>query len=182
MFQDSSDPIKLATDCVHRDKKMFAKGLCSVCYHAQRKAEKRAQTLINSNDQTIETRVSELTLEWDKDPQLKSEFGKIMWGWIRGGESSPIWKDVGGGKKVRDYQLELRRDEMAQKKADKAATVLGRAYVVEKVEEVKPQPLPISGSVDMSGWGSEVEEAESAELEEEILESQENEVEEDGEK
>lgn len=178
MFPD--DSIKLATDCVHRDKKMFAKGLCSVCYHAQRKAEKHAQTLINSNDKTIETRVVELTLEWDKDPALKSEFGKIMWGWIRGGESSPIWKDV-DGKKVRDYQLELRRDEMAQKKADKAATVLGRAYVVEKVEEVKPQPLPIGGSVDMSGWG-QAEEAESAELEEEILESQEDEDTKNGEK
>lgn len=178
MFPDSPDPIKLATDCVHRDKKMFAKGLCSVCYHAQRKAEKHAQTLINSNDQTIETRVAEFKLEWDKDPALKNRFGNIMWLWLEGADQGPIWKDV-DGKKVRDYQLELRRDEMAQKKADKAATVLGRAYVVEKVEEVKPQPLPIGGSVDMSGWG-QAEEAESVELEEEILESQEDEEKENG--
>lgn len=103
-------------------------------------------------------------LEMDKDPELKKEFLKIMWGWLRAPQEVPeCWVgDARDGK--RDWASEARLGETAQKKADKAATVLGRAYVTEKVDEIKPQPLPIGGAVDTSGWfeaGAETEDDET---------------------
>lgn len=144
--------IKNAATC-HPDKPAVAKGLCRACYRAADRAKKRADALEHSK-KSDESNAATLSLEWDKDPALKAEMGAIMWKWMREAEVEAIYvtKD---GRKERDYQTELRLGELRQKRAEKAASILAKAYVTEKIEEIKPRPLPIGDAVDMSGWGSD---------------------------
>jgi len=143
-----------ATDCEHPDRSHYANGKCRPCYRAGRKAEQLAKELerTKSGEASEEKAAAKLKLTWDQDPELKEKFGRIMWGWLEGAEVEEIWVEKDGERR-RDFQTEARLAEINQRKADKAATVLAKGYVTEKVEEVKPQPLPIGASVDMSGWG-----------------------------
>lgn len=92
----------------------------------------------------------------EKDPEAKRVFFNLMWKWLEASEIEPIYV-VKDGRRQRDYSTEAKLADIAQRKADKAATVLGRAYVTEKKEEIKPVPLPLSSEFDSSGWEDEPE-------------------------
>lgn len=155
---DETNTPKLATKCEHALRPEKARGKCQSCYRKEFRAEKLADDLKKRRGEASLEKGADLAKqEWDKDPGLKTEFGQIMWEWLRGAKVEPIYVEE-NGKKIRDYATETRWREMAMRAADKAATVLGKAYVTEKVEEVKPQPLPIGESVDTSGWEGVAEE------------------------
>ncbi len=153
--------LPLATECAHRDQPARARGLCGPCYRAANLAERIAKT---RNEAGAERVAVEVAAEWDRDPVLKAEFGRIMWEWVRAAKQEPIYI-VREGRRERDHALELRTSESARAKAEKAATILGRAYVTEKVEEVKPRPLPLAGEMDTSGWQSAEDENDGESME-----------------
>lgn len=134
----------------HPDRPERARGLCGPCYYADLKAKKAAEALARApvnSPKTQDAAVADL----EKDPEAKKRFYKMMWEWLEATEVPAIYK-LEGGRRTRDYATEAKLAEVAQRKADKAATVLGRAYVVEKREEVKPTPLPLGKEIDDSGW------------------------------
>jgi hypothetical protein len=98
------------------------------------KALERAKTKEVENDGVPPVR------DLEKDPETKRRFLEIMWEWLEAPQRVEAMKCGSEGK--RDYATEARLQEIAQRKADKAATVLGRAYVVEKRERFRRARSP----------------------------------------
>lgn len=102
--------------------------------------ERSKSTVDGRHQEAVATKV----LDYEKDPSVKSRFLEIMWEWLEAPENLT--------------ETERRNPkivEATRSKAEKAATVLGRAYVVEKREEIKPVPLPLGSEIDASGWEEE---------------------------
>lgn len=113
--------------------------------------ERSKSTVDGRHQEAVATKV----LDYEKDPSVKSRFLEIMWEWLEAPENLT--------------ETERRNPkivEATRSKAEKAATVLGRAYVVEKREEIKPVPLPLGGEIDASGWEEEERADENVEPEE----------------
>lgn len=138
----------------HPDLSEKAKGLCAKCYRADLKAKADARALERGPAKSDEKNAEIVLRDLEKDPEVKKRFFELMWSWLDNADIAPIYK-MEGDRKVRDYATEAKLGEIAQRRADKAATVLGRAYVVEKREEVKPVPLPLGSEIDASGWGDD---------------------------
>jgi len=144
------EPVKKAL--CHPSRPEKAKGMCSPCYRADLKAKAEAAALERSKATEGDKNETAILRDLEKDPEAKKRFYEIMWAWLDAAANVPeCWKTE-NGKRVRDYATEAKLSEIAQRKGDKAATVLGRAYVVEKREEIKPEPLPLGPEIDASGW------------------------------
>lgn len=136
----------------HPSRPEKAKGMCQACYRADLKAKTLAKELEGTKATNDDKNENAVVRDLEKDPAVKARFLQIMWEWLEAPQNVPECWDVKDGKKVRDWETQARLQEVAQRKADKAATVLGRAYVVEKREEVKPVALPLGKEIDDSGW------------------------------
>jgi hypothetical protein len=116
------------------------------------KSKSAAAALERAKPSESDKNETEIVVDLEKDPAAKKKFYAIMWAWLDAAANVPeCWKTE-NGKRVRDHATEAKLSEIAQRKGDKAATVLGRAYVVEKREEIKPVPLPLGAEIDATGW------------------------------
>lgn len=146
---------RLATLCPHTDKPEKAKGRCASCYRSYTKAQKAAAAY-----ETGEVRVDDndnVDLRWQpsipkglnlEDDEIgRKYFEQIMWGWILEGEQV---RERPTGMDIKDW---VRLKEVTASKAMKAATVLGRKFIVEKKEILAPQAIPVAGAEEaVSGW------------------------------
>lgn len=140
----------MALICEHKDKPEHAKGLCRPCYEAERKASKIAESkseeelakVLESGDFSSQTYVN--------------KFIAIMWEWVGGVEKArteEIWETNEDGKKRRNRKLEIDALKAATELGSKAATVLKSLYIVERVVDETPKPLPLAGaSKSAAGW------------------------------
>lgn len=144
---------KLATKCVHTDRPEKARGLCGSCYNASVKAEKAAKAIENNSIRVDDNDEVDLRnaptypagLNIEDDEVAKRMFEKILWGWIFEGEKVT---DRPVGMDVKDW---VRLKEVTASKAMKAATILGRKFIVEKKEIVQPQAIPVAGAEEAVG-------------------------------
>jgi hypothetical protein len=146
-----------ATLCSHPDRPEKAKGRCASCYNSWLKAEKAAAAV--AEDKVRVEGNDEVDLRWqpsihkgldlEDDDVAKREFEKILWGWIFEGEKAATKPD---GMELRDW---VRLKEVTASKAMKAATILGRKFIVEKKEVVLPQQIPVAGAEEaVAGWAA----------------------------
>lgn len=72
------------------------------------------------------------------------EYVRRIWEWFDKANQAmePIYMSDG---QTRDYKLETRRAEAAQQYAITAAKILQKAFISEKVENVQPSPMKITG-------------------------------------
>lgn len=144
---------------VHPDRPVKARGLCQSCYRAAVHAEKVASGAIKIDEDSGVNSKTGAPVEKDlsSDPTAVAEFFQILWGWLReaGKPIEPILTVGDNGKPFRNFSLEARKRESVDQKAMKAATVLGKAYIVERHIEDKPSDLPVEGMKEMvGGWMS----------------------------
>jgi hypothetical protein len=144
-----------ATLCSHLDRPEKAKGRCASCYNSWLKAEKAATAV--ANDQVRIEGNDEVDLRWqpaipkgldlEDDDVAKKEFERILWGWIFEGEKLATRPDE---IEPKDW---IKLKEVTASKAMKAATILGRKFIVEKKEVITPQRIPVAGAEDaVAGW------------------------------
>lgn len=91
----------------------------------------------------------------------KKEFVARMWDWMDMGKEAmqPIFKEDGT---TRDFKLEIRRQEVAMQYTLKAAQILGKGFIGEKVTVDKPEPLLVEGVAGiMSNWEKQGKDAPS---------------------
>lgn len=157
METPSEKQVKLAFKCPHVDRPEKAKGMCQSCYRAAKKAEDIASGKIKINEETLKEASSNSPVEVDlvNDPAAVKRFYGIMWSWLEKANSAqePIITVDKKGKSVRDFKLEARMQEASDQRGIKAAQILGRAYIAERVVEEKPADLGVDGMGDMMrGW------------------------------
>lgn len=144
-----------ATQCAHTDRPEKAKGRCASCYNSWLKAQKAASAV--ANDQVRVDDSDEVDMRWQPsipkglnladDDKAQEYFERIMWGWIFEGERAANKPE---GMELRDW---VRLKEVTASKAMKAATVLGRKFIVEKKEIVQPMAIPVAGAESaVEGW------------------------------
>jgi hypothetical protein len=147
---------RLASKCPHVDKPEKARGMCQSCYRAAKKAEELESGAVSLDDESGADKKTGRGVEKDlaSDPNAVRRFYEIMWSWLEDSQKSdePIIVEE-KGKKKRDFKLEARLRESTDQRAMKAAQVLGRAYIVERTSQDKPQSIQIDGIGDIvQGW------------------------------
>jgi hypothetical protein len=144
---------KLATLCPHLDRPEKAKGRCGACYNAYVKAQKAAKAVENDQIRVEDNDEIDLRnapafpkgLDLDDDELAKKMFEKILWGWIFEGEQVVTRPD---GADLKDF---VRLKEVTASKSMKAATILGRKFIVEKKEIIQPTAIPVAGAEQAVG-------------------------------
>lgn len=148
--------VKLATNCPHPDKPAKAKGMCQSCYRALKRAEDVESGKVKFDEETgAPAGGGEVTKDFVNDPEAVKRFYAIMWNWLEEAAKAqePIITTDEKGKSMRDFKLEARMRESTDQRAMKSATVLGRAYIVERHVEEKPADLPVEGMSEIvQGW------------------------------
>lgn len=146
---------KLATLCSHTDRPEKARGRCGACYNAFVKAQKAAKAVesghvrVDDNDDIDQRNAPAFPngLNIEDDELAKKMFEKILWGWILDGEQVVTRPE---GADLKDF---VRLKEVTASKSMKAATILGRKFIVEKKEVVMPTAIPVAGAEQaVGGW------------------------------
>ena len=132
MADDSSQPT-----CGHPDRKIYAKGKCRSCYNSDLRVKQLEAAKTDEQVEAIAEKINYTSDEW------ANSFLRIMWSWVNEYQSYMASGNKEGEKPPRH----------TAEAANKAATVLGRAYVVERTKDETPVELPLHGVHDYArGW------------------------------